>query len=172
MDDQTDWNAFLKAAKEVEAKYLLELEKNRALLEQISSIKRGSSQTGVAELQKQFNLVLKGLREECERLKTTYPVFDLLAAKQIEVDRMKKAFHALSDGHSDRKAIEGMVKAHIIERDELLKIAEEAESRLQKQLDKIHASYLKASRGQPSRGDSESQEKSPPPIEWVRVPEF
>lgn len=127
------------------------------------------------KLAKQFNLLLKGLKEETERLKRTYPIFDLLAAKQAEVERMKQALKKVPKDHADRKAIESMVKSHIVERDELRGIAQDAENRFKTQLEMIKSAYLtsmeETASSSPDASASKSSGKTEKSPDWVRVPE-
>jgi hypothetical protein len=95
--------------------------------------KSSSSKANHSHLQK----TLEELRAETERMRAFYPLRDLLHAKQAEVDRMKKALQDVPADHPERSTIESMVKSHIVERDEIRNLIDEAEVRFQAQLQVI-----------------------------------
>lgn len=103
---------------------------------------------------------LEDLRAETEKLRAFYPLRDLLLAKQAEVDRMKKALQEIPLDHPERRTIETMVKSHIVERDEIRNLIDEAEGRFQAQLQAIDETLQVI--------PSEDQDQS----EILPVPEF
>lgn len=157
-----DWDIFLKAAQQVEKDYLTEVEKNKVLSAELQKAKAEIRQL-VAKLQsaQQSSQKLGQLEEEVQKLKANYPIQDLLEAKQVEVERMKKALAAVAIDHPDRKVIESMVKAHIIERDKLKYLAQEAESRFQIQLQQIRDEQPKITKTEPKS-----------PRAKIQVPEY
>lgn len=104
-----------------------------------SEVKSKVTNDDVSSMKIKMRASLLQLHEETERLRAVYPVYDLLAAKQTEVDRMKKALTTVSRDHPERKIVESMVKSHIIERDELRWIVQDAESRFKLQIERIQA---------------------------------
>jgi hypothetical protein len=172
-----DWEAFVLASEKIEQQYTKQLELNKKLNAEVqiyraecetlrkelaslkgSKKKRNSHATLSPDLQKQLDF----LKRETERLKSIYPIFDLLKAKQAEVERMKKALQQIPKDHPDRSAAESMVKAHIVERDELRLLIEEAENRFKAHHDQIQEVYSMGSDG--TSGD-------PLNLDQIRVPE-
>jgi hypothetical protein len=150
-----DWDSFLKMVGEVE--------KTKKLESELSLLK-----TEYDKLYKkyfdQFDAELKKIKLDVEKMKTSYPILDLVSAKEAEVDRMKKALQTVPRNHADRKAIESMVKAHIVERDQLRRIAEEAENRFDQHLEKIETASLMAAQ--------EQEEFVARGADWVKIPEL
>jgi hypothetical protein len=124
----------------------------------------GSSSQQIQTIKNHFNAALKEIRIDIERMKASYPIFDLVAAKEAEVDRMKKALQAIPRNHSERKSIESMVKAHIIERDQLRRIAEDAENRFEQQLAKIETATLVS--------EQQDEEFVSRRVDWSKIPEL
>jgi hypothetical protein len=108
-----------------------------ALQKTSSGGKKKKTASPSSTLGSEVKKLLQNLKEETERLKSIHPLQDLFNAKQIEIDRMKKALKIVSKEHPDRTAMESLVKAHIIERDELRELIQEAEERFRAQLDRI-----------------------------------
>lgn len=126
MNQNKDWETFLQAAQEVENDYLSELKKNKKLSTLLEAEK-----TNLQNVQREFKCRLNELKRETDKLKKIYPLYDLLLAKQKEVERMKKSLEQISMDHPERKVIEDLVKFHVIERDELKEVIEIAEKRFE-----------------------------------------
>lgn len=59
------------------------------------------------------------LKREIAQLKRLTPLRGILAAKQLEIDRIRKALKRLPEGHAERASIERIYQDHLIERDGL-----------------------------------------------------
>lgn len=129
MNKEQEWNFFLQAAKEVESDYQLEVEKVKKLTAEIALFQK--KYWDEKKKTEELTLNLNDLKKEIDRLRSIYPLQDLLAAKQAEVDRVKKAWQSIAREHPEHDVIESMVKAHIMERDQLRKLLRTAEERFQ-----------------------------------------
>ena len=153
MERPQDWEIFWKASEEVELNYHLEVEKNQALrgelnqaqiqlkaLQGLLQKERESQKQSQLELARvrdalqKFAPLLSQIRKEHEKLQSLYPIQDLWAAKQLEVDRLKKSLDSLPEKHEDREAIRACVAAHNTQLDELKWILDEAEARFDEQI--------------------------------------
>jgi hypothetical protein len=175
----TEWETFLQAAKEIEKDYSQEIEKNKKLNKEYKQLKESYDQlqqrylevskqlqevrfeTNGKQSSKNFQKKILEFQKEIEKLRSVYPLLDLLEAKQAEVKRMKKAMEDIPREHPERKAIEAMVKAHIVERDELNVLVEKAEERFKQQYLKIESE--KATKNRSSKSPAE---------EPLQVPEY
>jgi hypothetical protein len=99
----------------------------------------------LANLRIEHEMLVKKFDElyaETEKLRSTYPIYDLVTAKEVEVERLEQSLEQFSLDHPDRRGAEELVRSHIIERDELRTILQRAEKRLKLQLEKIqNAAY-------------------------------
>jgi predicted Zn-dependent protease len=133
-------------------KYLQErkkLQKLQAAYRDNQHVKQAKAEIIVAK--NRFNETLSRFYREIQQLKETSPLYDLLAAKELELDRIKKALNVVSQSHDDRKAIESLVECHLYERDQLKTMIEKAESRLHTQLNQIRdANFLSLQFSDPS----------------------
>jgi hypothetical protein len=96
----------------------------------------------ILSLKKLFQEELSKLKEETEKLKSIYPLYDVLASKQIEVERMEGALQGVALDHPEREAIENMVKAHQAEREELKWLIQQAEHRFLRHFDQIRVAQM------------------------------
>ncbi|MGZ3687341.1 MAG: hypothetical protein ACXVCH_06585 [Bdellovibrionota bacterium] len=115
-----------------ETKRLQELE---IILEENTHVQR--AREALEKEKHQFRQVASILHREVEYLRTVYPLRDLLMAKQAELERLKKGMNAIPQGHPDRKSAEALVRAAIAERDEVRRVAEEGERRIQAEMERI-----------------------------------
>lgn len=76
---------------------------------------------------------------EVQYLKKIFPLRSLLAAKEIEIKRMKASLLRLPEGHAERRNIEGFVKDHINERDQYFKMISLAEKKFDQQMAELEA---------------------------------
>jgi len=173
VDQSNDWVAFLKAAQEIEKEYHRELDNNKKLTVKLQAITKEYEALNRSYLEAKRNLT--DLRAETERLKSVYPVYDLLKAKEAEVVRMKKALARIEEGHPEWAAIEAMVKAHVIELNELRDILQDVEERFKVQLERIQASVFSSNETDSFETDSFKESQPSPsgnePKKFVRVPE-
>lgn len=117
--------AIVLAAQALEHDHIQLLQKYDALYKQ-----------NVAE-QKRFRTLAAQLFREVEYLRQVHPLKGVLAAKQAELNRVKKSLKQIGAQHPDRKRAEQLVKSHIVERDEIIDLLRVTEERLLAQLAKI-----------------------------------
>jgi len=82
---------------------------------------------------KKFRDVAQALYTEVEYLRQVYPIRGLLAAKDAELVRVKKALRHVPPNHPDRASIERIVSDHQAERNQIERVAKEMEERLNEQ---------------------------------------
>ncbi|MEO5970920.1 MAG: hypothetical protein ABIQ95_13410 [Bdellovibrionia bacterium] len=113
--------------------------------------KYASSEKLVRELQEelnteigpnQFRKTLHSLKEETERLRAVYPVEDLLAAKELEVEKTSKALASVTEAHPEFSSFDLRLRTHTQERDELRKIVSKADERFRRQILRIRTAGL------------------------------
>jgi chromosome segregation ATPase len=81
---------------------------------------------------------LESLRLETERLKLSYPLYDLLKAKELEVDQVERTLAELPADHVERSALQSIAKSHRAEKEQLSFLIEKAEARFRKHLEQIN----------------------------------
>lgn len=91
----------------------------------------------LAQERVRFRQIASALHREVEYLKQIYPIRGLLAAKEFEVERVKKALKRISINHPDRRVIEQIVQDHINERKNIEQMLQEMEQRLETQCQAI-----------------------------------
>ena len=168
----------MKAAKEIERDYQLELEKVKKLNAELQLIRSENQKLSNKyldekkksdQLKMHFKEQLRQIYLETERLRYIYQIHGLLNAKQHEVDRMKKALNSVSREHPERREIEVMVKSHIVERDELRSMIASAEARFEAQLEKIQK--LTDNFSDPEIVEPQSEGSGKSPGSTMRIPE-
>jgi chromosome segregation ATPase len=190
VDRPEDWEIFWKASEEIELNYHLEVEKTQSLRGDLSQAKiqiqnldallkkeKEAHQKSTHELSglrskvEKLSLLANQVRKENEKLKTVHPIRDLWTAKELEIDRLKKALGTISKGHSERAAILAIVQAHELQRDELKWLLDEAEQRLEEQskrADRLESSLELEFEGDPWFGGGTVT----PPRMKNKVPEY
>ncbi len=91
-----------------------------------------------------FRQIASSLHREVEYLKQIYPIRGLLAAKELEVERVKKALKRLPASHPDRALIAQIVSDHVEERRRIEGMLRDMEQRLEEQCQTIQKSISQA----------------------------
>lgn len=79
----------------------------------------------------QFAESVRRMLSEVHHLKQVLPTETALTLKQAEVEKLKKVYQRLSPNHGERKAIEALLKAQIVERDRIREVHEKVIARLE-----------------------------------------
>ncbi len=156
MERPEDWEIFWKASEEIEFNYHLEVEKSKSLvgdlgqtrvrmqnLEALLHQEREAHQATKKQLSRvqptyeRLKALAIQIRNENQKIHQVYPIQDLWAAKQIEIDRLKKSWEALPKNHSDRNSILALIEAHEQQRDELKWLLDDAEHRFEEQIKRL-----------------------------------
>ena len=90
----------------------------------------------------QFRKTLISLKEETERLRYVYPAEDLLALKELEVEKASKALASITEIHSSYQSFALQLLTLTQERDECRKIVLKAEERFKRQILRIRTAGL------------------------------
>lgn len=97
----------------------------------------------IAKLKKQFQEELSKLRLEVEKLRSIYPLYDLLVFKQTEIERLTKAFNLISQEHPEYFKLESIIADHFEELEALKSLIEKMEIRFNRFLDQIHVAEIR-----------------------------
>jgi hypothetical protein len=121
-----------KERDELHSSYLLS-EKRAEELEQALKGKMGSSE---------FRKTLHVLKEETEKLRSVYPLQDLLAAKEVEVVEIGRALASVTEAHPEFESFDLKLRTHVRERDALRSLALKATERFNRQILRIRTAGL------------------------------
>lgn len=95
-----------------------------------------------------LQLILQALQKETERLRSIYPLYDLLEAKRLEGEKARSLITqplvsppSLTGDESQARA-EALLQAHEFEENEIRLIIQRAEERFQLQFERIEAMQL------------------------------
>lgn len=111
--------------------------KDQEIAQAVARAAQSSAQPMVAEEKRKFRTLAAQMYQEVEYLRQVHPLKGILAAKQAELERVKKSLRRIPRGHRDRAGAEAMVKAHVVERDQLIELVEATETRLNQELQQI-----------------------------------
>ena len=139
----------MKTVQEIErlSSKLRELKKENDLLLRKYSLSEKQVRVLEVELNtkigsNQFRKTLHCLKEETERLRSVYPIEDLLAAKELEVKKSGQALASLTEAHPAFESFDLRLRTHTQELDELRKIASKADERFRRQILRIRTAGL------------------------------
>lgn len=99
----------------------------------------------IAKLKQQFQEEFSKLRLEIEKLRLIYPLYDLLALKQFEIERLKKALNLIEQEHPEYRKLELIISDHFEEREVMKSLIANMEIRFNRYLDRTQAAELKMS---------------------------
>ncbi len=139
----------MKASREAE-KLSVELQKlhqEHDLLHEKYSLSEQRVQKLEEELKTQigpnhFRKTLHALKEETEKLRSVYPVQDLLAAKELEIKKTDKTLASVTKTHPQFEFFDLTLRVHLEELEELRVLATKADERFKRQILRIRTAGL------------------------------
>lgn len=147
--------ALVRAARELEKDHIALMRRYDALYRDYTQLQKQTAHTtanlddqfrqavqnaigpAIESEKKRFRMMAAHLYKEVEYLRQVHPLKGMLMAKQAEMERLKKAMAQVPRGSAERAQIEQLVKAHVVERDQVRELLQATEERLVRQLASI-----------------------------------